>query len=97
MSNNTLVKALLAALGLVAAASLFFAVSYNLTYLKLHRLQNQFMMATNLRGQMNQLVAALGGDLVEYSKKNPAIDPLLRQYGFKAPPTNAAPAAAPKR
>jgi hypothetical protein len=97
MANNTPVKALLAVLGIVAAANLFFAVSYNLTYLKLHRLQNQVMMATNLRGQMNQLVSALGGDLVEYSKKDRAIDPLLRQYGFKAPATNAAPATAPQR
>jgi hypothetical protein len=97
MANNTPVKALLAALGLVAAASLFFVVSYNLTYLKLHRLQNQLMMATNLRGQMNQFIGALGNDLVKYSEKNPAIDPLLRQYGFKSSPTHAAPATARPR
>ena len=96
MANNILDKVLLALLGLVAAVCLYFAASYNLTYLRLHRLQNQLMLATNLRGQMNQLAGALGGDLVEYSKKNPSIDPVLRQFGFKAPLTNAAPAA-PKR
>jgi len=97
MANNTPVKVLLALLGLVAAASIILVASYNLTYLKLHRLQSQLMMATNMRGQMNQLVGALGGDLVKYSEKSPAIDPLLRQYGFKQPLTNAAPATAPQR
>ena len=97
MPNNTFVKVLVFALTLVAAGDLFFAVHYNLTYLKLHRMQPQLMTATNLRGQVNQLVTILGGELVEYSKKNPSIDPLLMQYGFKATPTNAPGARPPQR
>ena len=93
MANNTLVKALLGLLVVVVVACLGLMASYNFTLLKYRRLQSQVVMASNLQAQMNQLAAALGGELIEYSKKNPSIDPLLRQYGFKAPQTNAAPVA----
>jgi len=94
--NNSLVTILLGALGIVAAANLYFVASYNFTYLKLHRAQPTFQLATNMRGQMNALVQMLGSDLLEYSKKNPTIDPLLMSYGFKQTPTNAAPGRAVK-
>lgn len=90
--NNTLVTVLLGALGIVAAVNLYFAASYNLTYLKLHRAQPTFQLAGSMRNQMNALIQMLGSDLLEYSKKNPTIDPLLLTYGFKQAPTNAAPA-----
>ena len=94
--NNTLITILLGALGIVAAVNLYFAASYNLTYLKLHRTQPTFQLAGSMRNQMNTLIQMLSGDLLEYSKKNPTIDPLLLTYGFKQAPTNAAPAKAIK-
>ena len=87
---------LLGALGIVAAVNLYFAASYNLTYLKLHRAQPMFQLVGNTRNQMNALLQMLSSDLLEYSKKNPTIDPLLLTYGFKQAPTNAAPAKAIK-
>jgi predicted ABC-class ATPase len=36
-----------------------------------------------------QLLTALASDAVEYSKKNPAIDPLLESIGIKQRGTNA--------
>ena len=41
------------------------------------------------------LVAALASEAVEYSKKNPAIDPILEAAGIKPPKTAAAPTAKP--
>jgi hypothetical protein len=87
--NNNFINILLGALAIVAAVDLYFTASYNLTYLKLHRAQPTFQLANNMRGQMNALLQMLGGDLLEYSKKNPSIDPLLLSYGFKQSGTNA--------
>jgi hypothetical protein len=41
------------------------------------------------------LAAALAGDALEYSKKNPSIDPILEAAGVKPPKTAAAPDAKP--
>jgi hypothetical protein len=42
------------------------------------------------------LVSALAGDMVEYSRRNPAIDPILESVGIRAR-TNTAPVSSPKR
>ena len=41
------------------------------------------------------LIPALANDAVEYSKKNPAIDPILEAAGVKPPKTAAVPTAKP--
>lgn len=93
MSSNSPIYLLLGVLAVLTVAGTALVGSYNLKYRDLRKLQPQLLMANNLRAQMNQFVGALGGELLEYSKKNPAIDPLLSQYGFKRPATNVAPAA----
>jgi hypothetical protein len=97
MASDKLIKILLGFLLVVTAASAFLVVRYNLTYRKLRQQQGQLMMANNMRAQMNQFVGTLGVELLEYSKSNPAIDPLLRQYGFKQNRTNTAPVVPPQR
>ncbi len=48
---------------------------------ELSRLQSQAAMVNNNRAIMN----AVATDAVEYSKKNPAIDPLLEEVKIKPP------------
>ena len=41
------------------------------------------------------LIGSLAGEALEYSKKNPAIDPILEAAGVKPPRTNTSAAAKP--
>ena len=95
-NNKSVILILVGAVAAVAAVDLFFTISYNFTYLKLHRQQPTVMEASARRNQMGTLVQVLAADLVEYSKKNPAIDPLLQSFNIKAGPGNPGPAKAAK-
>jgi hypothetical protein len=53
------------------------------------KLQGQLAVANRNR----EIVRAMATDALEYSKKNPALDPLLQQLELKPKP--AAPAAKP--
>ena len=92
MKSNSLAVALVGMLLVVAAFTAWFAVTFNLSYLQLRRLQARAATYTNNRA----LVQNLAGDLVEYSKRNPAIDPVLQSLGLKAANPATAPAASPK-
>ena len=92
MKSNSLAVALVGMLLVVGAFTAWFAVTFNLSYLQLRRLQTKAATYTNNRA----LVQTLAGDLVDYSKRNPAIDPILQSIGLKAAGTTAAPAASPK-
>ena len=79
MKNNSLATALAGLLLVVALLTAWFAVTFNLSYLQLRRLQTKASTYTNNRA----LVQTLGNELLEYGKRNPAIDPILQSVGLK--------------
>jgi hypothetical protein len=92
MKSNSLITVLLGGLILVAVCAAYFLLSYNFAYRELRRLQPRVVAATNTRAVMQ----ALAADLLEYSKRNQDIDPLLLTVGIKGGTTNALPATTPK-
>src|SRR6266536_6642780 len=83
--------ALVTALFLSALASCWFAVWWFLGARELQALEFQYQ-------SMNQISAAvqsLANDAMEFSRRNPAIDPLLQQFDLKPKPVSAAVPAAP--
>jgi hypothetical protein len=90
MNQSPLPKILVGVLALVSA----FCVFYSIAALRNGRELRQFQTKLAVINQRMPVISALGADLIEYSKKNPAIDPLLEFYGFK-PGKGPAPAAAP--
>jgi hypothetical protein len=91
MNQSPLPKILLGVLALIAALTAFYSF---------HALNNgselrEFQTKLSLINQRLPIVNAVAVDLLEYSKKNPAIDPLLEAYGIKqgkGPIPGAAPA-----
>jgi hypothetical protein len=92
MKNSPLVMAMLAAVCLLTFATLILAILYEKNFRQLRVLQPQRIQIENTRN----VIGALANDSIEYSKHNPAIDPILQQMGFKPRPAGAAPAAAAK-
>lgn len=92
MKSNSLATALTGMLLVVALFTAWFAVTFNLSYLQLRRLQTKAASYTNIRAT----VQTLSGDLVEYGKRNPAIDPFLQSIGLKETNAPAAPAGSLK-
>ena len=92
MKSNSLATALAGMLLVVALFTAWFAVTFNLSYLQLRRLQTKAATYTNIRATMQ----ALSLDLVEYGKRNPAIDPFLQSVGLKETNTLAVPAGSLK-
>ena len=86
--------ALVTALFLSALATCWFAVWWFLGARELQALEFQYQ-------SMNQISAAvqsLANDAMEFSRRNPAIDPLLQQFDLKPKPVSAtapAPVALP--
>jgi hypothetical protein len=87
MRHNALTNLLvgLAALSMVATAGL--AGLYVRSVQKLNRLQFQTAVINRNRALAN----SLANEAVEYSKRNPAIDPVLQSVGLK-PKAGASPA-----
>ncbi|HZR15968.1 MAG TPA: hypothetical protein VFE51_01460 [Verrucomicrobiae bacterium] len=71
-----------------ALASVVFCGLYISSARQLREVQFKAAVAQNDR----ILILSLGKDVLEYSKKNPAIDPLLQSTGFK-PNSSPAPAS----
>ena len=89
MKNNALAAVLVVALFALGLCACFQSLRYFFTLRRLAALQNQ-VNQVNFRLNVAQ---ALVNESVEYSKRNPAIDPILLQFHFKAPPaTNPNPA-----
>ena len=87
MKNHVVAAMLVAALVGLGLGACFQAARYFFTVRRLAAIQNQ-VNQVNFRLNVAQ---ALVNEAVEYSKRNPAIDPLLQQFHFKmAPATNAA-------
>ncbi len=88
MKNNQLTTILLGLLTVSALASVGLFWAYNSSARKLRVLQDQVAAINNNRAVMS----SLANDLVEYSKKNQDIDPILVSVGLKlgkAASTNA--------
>ncbi len=86
MKQSPLITALLVAVCGMALVTLVLAGGYEYHYRQLRRLQPQVAGAQNDQ----TLFRALASDCLEYSKHNPAIDPILQPLGVK-PPNPAAP------
>jgi hypothetical protein len=90
MKNSPLASVLLVLLACAALGSLILCGMYIHTTRELRSLQSDAAAINQKQGYMN----SLAGDLIEYSKRNPAIDPLLESINLKprtggtAAPTN---------
>ncbi len=95
MKNSPLTTVLLGLLGLSALASVVLCWFFISNARELRSLQGQVTIINNNRTIGN----ALATDALEYSKKNPALDPILEAVGLKpgkgAPTPAPAPAPAP--
>ena len=92
MKNNPLTTVLLGVLTVSALLSVGFCWRYVSNARELRSLQTQANLINNNRTMIN----SLANDTVEYSKKNPAIDPILESVNLKpgksAPTTTSKPA-----
>jgi hypothetical protein len=92
MRNNAFTQLLvgLTALSILVTASL--ACYYVQTVRKLNLLQSEVAVRNRNRTLINSLVA----ESVEYSKRNPSIDPILQSMNIKAKPGSSPVPAASK-
>ena len=82
MKNNALAAVLVVALFALGLCACLQSMRYFFTLRQMGVMQNQ-VNQVNFRLSLAQ---ALVNESVEYSKRNPAIDPILQQFHFKAPP-----------
>ena len=88
MKKSPLTVILLGVLAVSAVASVVFCLLYLLNTRQLHRFQTQAAMIQ----YRQSLINALATDALEYSKKNPAIDPILESVGAKPAKAGLTPA-----
>ena len=81
MRKSPLPTILLVVMLVSSLASLWYCWRYITSIRELKQLQSQAAFVQNNQAVINTLV----GELLEYSKKNPAIDPILESIGAKAP------------
>jgi hypothetical protein len=94
MKNNTLGRLLVSILFACAILATWASVRYFFSMREAQRLQGRAIAINNVRSAAQ----ALANEAVEYSKRNPAIDPILQQFDIKPKPTNApAPGAVPPK
>ena len=86
MKNSPLTTILLAGLAISALASVILCWGYISNARELRALQTQTSLINSRQAAMN----ALASDVVEYSKKNPAVDPILEFVNLKQKSTPAA-------
>jgi hypothetical protein len=79
MKNEPLTGLLTGVLALSALVSVGFFYSYVKNTRELRNLQSQVFLINNRRAA----VTALAGDVMEYSKQHPAIDPILEAANLK--------------
>lgn len=90
MKNSPITTVLLVTLAILSVISAIACVKFISRSRDIRQLQNRVGQINAHQALMNQLVS----EVVEYSKKNPAIDPILESIGAK--PASANPAAATK-
>jgi len=86
MKNSPLTTIVMVLLVVSVLASVALCWTYISNTRELRKLQNDAAMISNNRTVVN----ALATEVLEYSKKNPAVDPILEAAGVR-PRTNAAP------
>jgi hypothetical protein len=91
MSNNLLTKILLTIIFISSLASVWHCYLFTRDSIKLMELQQQVAFAQS----HNAFIAALVKDVVDYSSKNSAVDPILEAAGIQPP--KAAPVAGPNK
>jgi hypothetical protein len=92
MQSNALTNLLLALVALAVLATAGLAVYYVRSVQKLNVLQLQTAVINRNRALANSLV----NEAVDYSKHNPAMDPILQSLGIKKPlPTVPQPSPKP--
>ena len=89
--KSPLTTFLLAILGLSAVLSVIFCALYVSSTRQLRLLQGQM---TIINGRTSS-ITALANEAMEYSKRNPAIDPILEATGLKPSKTSPAPTNKP--
>jgi hypothetical protein len=89
MKNSPLITTLLVGACVLSAAVLVLAAVYESNYRALRNVQPRAVYAQNVQNMVN----ALANDALEYSKHNPAIDPILVNAGLKkgSAPTSTGP------
>lgn len=78
MKNNLLMTLLNGVLAFFLLASVFLTIKYVVVSRNLRQLNQQMAIINNWRNG----ALALANDCVEYSKKNPAIIPILQEAGL---------------
>lgn len=91
MKSNSLSAVLLGVLAISALASVVLCLMYVSGVRELRNLQGQVAAVQGNRVLATQLAA----DLMEYSKRNKEVIPLLESVGFKAPSTQDLPPQVP--
>lgn len=81
MKSNSLTSILLGVLTISTLASVVLTMIYSSKIRELRTMQAQVTAVNNNRNN----VALFVNELVEYSKRNPALDPLLETAGLKPP------------
>jgi|SRR6187402_2807393 hypothetical protein len=74
-------------IGLLFVSAIISAVCATLYVQSSVELRGLQMQAATME-QKRALTRALAQDAIEYSKRNPAIDPILQSVGLKAPPAS---------
>ena len=65
------------------ALSLFLSAIFCIQYILMTREARMLNVQINIANAYRTTIQAMLNDCVEYSKKNPAIDPLLKSVGVK--------------
>src|ERR1051326_4246387 len=82
MKSNLLCTLSLGLFLVCALYTIWLSVVYYFSVQELQRLQIQYVAVEQTRNALT----ALANDALEYSKKNPAIDPILQQFELKPKP-----------
>lgn len=92
MQKDSVVSFLAGALCLAALGVFILAISCEVRFRQLRTLQPR---VANVQLTQN-IITGLANEVMEYSKRNPSVDPILQQVGLKpGKPAAAAPAAKP--
>ena len=91
MKNSPLATALIVIVGFFTVMIVFLSVVFELHMKRFQKLQPQVVNVQNYQNIVN----ALANEALEYSKRNPAIDPILEPVGVK--PGKTTPSAPAKQ
>ena len=87
MKNSPLAPLLVGVLLLIGLLTALFTLRYYFALRELQRLQIEYARMTSRRNT----VQTMANEALEYSKTNPAIDPILFEFELKAKPGTPAP------